>query len=201
MAEPFKNLIRREGVELAARHLQRAWPAFDARRFVALATKDLGALELKARAMRIADALEATLPPEFDQAAAVIEAALAPPAAGEGEAADPALGLAGWVLWSVGEFVALHALTQRFSMEFAIRPFIARHPALAFATLARWTKDPSAPVRRLVSEGSRPRLPWGLRLQALVVDPSPTLPLLRALQDDPSESVRRSVALVSPSVT
>jgi hypothetical protein len=49
-------------------------------------------------------------------------------------------------------------------------------------------------VRRLVSEGSRPRLPWGLRLQALVADPSPTLPLLAALQDDPSEYVRRSVA-------
>jgi hypothetical protein len=49
-------------------------------------------------------------------------------------------------------------------------------------------------VRRLVSEGSRPRLPWGLQLKALVADPSPTLPLLRALQDDPSEYVRRSVA-------
>jgi 3-methyladenine DNA glycosylase AlkC len=49
-------------------------------------------------------------------------------------------------------------------------------------------------VRRLVSEGSRPRLPWGLQLKSLIQDPSPTLPLLRALQDDPSEYVRRSVA-------
>jgi 3-methyladenine DNA glycosylase AlkC len=88
----------------------------------------------------------------------------------------------------------LHALTQRFSAEFAIRPFIAAHPALAFATLARWANDPSVHVRRLVSEGSRPRLPWGMRLKALVADPSPTLPLLRALQDDPSAYVRRSVA-------
>jgi 3-methyladenine DNA glycosylase AlkC len=107
----------------------------------------------------------------------------------------------------VGEFVArrglatpdralqvLHALTQRFTAEFAIRPFIVQHPALVFATLQRWTQDPSDHVRRLVSEGSRPRLPWGLQLKALVADPSPTLPLLRALQDDPSEYVRRSVA-------
>ena len=89
---------------------------------------------------------------------------------------------------------ALHALTQRFTAEFAIRPFIVHHPALVFATLQRWTTDPSPHVRRLVSEGSRPRLPWGLRLQALVHDPSPTLPLLAALQDDQSDYVRRSVA-------
>jgi len=88
----------------------------------------------------------------------------------------------------------LHALTQRFSAEFAIRPFIARHPTPTLDTLARWVDDPSAHVRRLVSEGSRPRLPWGLQLKALIQDPSPTLPLLRALQDDPSEYVRRSVA-------
>jgi len=89
---------------------------------------------------------------------------------------------------------ALQAMTQRLTAEFAIRPFIARHPALALATLQRWLADPSAHVRRLVSEGSRPRLPWGLRLQALVADPTPTLPLLRVLQDDPSAYVRRSVA-------
>ncbi len=57
-----------------------------------------------------------------------------------------------------------------------------------------WTQDPSAHVRRLVSEGSRPRLPWGLQLRSLIEDPSPTLPLLRALQDDSSAYVRRSVA-------
>ena len=88
----------------------------------------------------------------------------------------------------------LAELTQRFTAEFAIRPFISRHPQPTLDTLARWVHDPSAHVRRLVSEGSRPRLPWGLRLQALVQDPSPTLPLLRALQDDPSAYVRRSVA-------
>jgi 3-methyladenine DNA glycosylase AlkC len=120
---------------------------------------------------------------------------------------DVSDGLRGWILWPAGEYVArcglqqperalaaLHAVTQRFTAEFAIRPFIVAHPDLVFATLARWCRDDSAHVRRLVSEGSRPRLPWGLRLQALVRDPSPTLPLLAALQDDDSEMVRRSVA-------
>ncbi len=62
-----------------------------------------------------------------------------------------------------------------------------------YATLQRWTTDPSARAPAGV-EGSRPRLPWGLQLKSLIADPSPTLPLLRALQDDDSEYVRRSVA-------
>lgn len=209
MAEPFKHLLNAEGVAQAGAQLARVSPGFDADGFVVQACKGLDALALKARAMQIADALEATLPADFDAAAGLIEAALAP--APGAEATNAACsrqdGLAGWILWPVGEYVArrgqqhpqrslavLHALTQRFSAEFAIRPFIARHPALSFATLQRWASDPSAQVRRLVSEGSRPRLPWGLRLRSLVADPSPTLPLLRALQDDPSEDVRRSVA-------
>ena len=209
MTEPFKNFINPELVRSAAAQLVRVAPSFDSARFVSLATHQLHTLELKARAMRVADALEATLPAEFDAAATLLEAALAPP----GDESQPTAGsvadsgLAGWILWPVGEFVArcgigtperglqaLHAITQRFSAEFAIRPYIVAHPALVFRTLAQWVHDPSAHVRRLVSEGSRPRLPWGLQLRQLVADPTPTLPLLAALQDDTSEYVRRSVA-------
>ncbi|MBA4267593.1 MAG: DNA alkylation repair protein, partial [Comamonadaceae bacterium] len=194
MAEAFKNLINPGTVSLAGEHLQRVWPAFDRRAFLSKAGKGLEDLEFKARAMQVADALEATLPADFDAACAVLEASLAPPlgldatgepvnlATGRGDAAQ--LGITGWVLWSAGEFVArrglahvpraltcLHAITQRFTGEFAIRPFIQHAPQVTLATLNGWVKDSSAHVRRLVSEGSRPRLPWGLRLQALVRDP------------------------------
>ncbi len=215
--EPFKNLINRDTVVRTGQHLRRVWPRFDQKRFEAQAATGLEGLEFKARAMQLADALETTLPDDFNAACEVIEASLAPPLAidtqgeplklGEAQAGS---GIAGWALWAVGEFVArrgvrdaaaaqrglacLHAVTQRFTAEFAIRSIIQKHPALAFDTLSDWLDDPSAHVRRLVSEGSRPRLPWGLRLQALVLDPTPTLPLLRALQDDSSSYVRRSVA-------
>lgn len=207
--EPFKNLINAALIDSAAAHLQRAWPGFDRARFTARAGAGLDALEMKARAMQIASALEATLPEDFDTAAGVLQAALAPAPDHErlGEMHRSEEGLAGWILWAVGEYVArrgMHAperalallaeLTQRFSAEFAIRPFIVAHPELAFATLQRWTTHKSSHVRRLVSEGSRPRLPWGLQLKSLIADPGPTLPLLRALQDDESEYVRRSVA-------
>lgn len=209
MADALKHLIDPALVRRMARHLQRAWPSFDRRRFERLGLDGLQALAMKARAMQLADAREATLPADFDAAAEVIEAALAPPwpddQLGGG---DPGRdGLEGWALWAVGEFVArrglsrpkralatLHALTQRFSAEFAIRPFIEAQPQLTLATLQRWTADPSSHVRRLCSEGSRPRLPWGRHLGALIDDPSPTLPILQALLDDPSPYVRRSVA-------
>jgi 3-methyladenine DNA glycosylase AlkC len=209
LAEPFKNLLNAQGVRDMARHLHRACPGFDAARFEQQALAGLDALEMKARAMQLADALEATLPGPFDTAAGAIEASLAPVPQGEAldELRGHRQGLAGWPLWPLGEYVArrglhtpqraletLRQITQRFTAEWAIRPFIERHPELTLATLARWTADPSAHVRRLVSEGSRPRLPWGLQLKGLIRDPSPTLPLLRALQDDPSEYVRRSVA-------
>jgi 3-methyladenine DNA glycosylase AlkC len=209
MAEPFKNLIGAGLVHDMSRHLGRVAPSFDSRRFEAMALSGLDALEMKARAHQICDALEATLPERFDDAARVIEASLAPAPPAEDLPAphNSDAGLAGWAIWPLGEYVArrgmqaperalavLHALTQRFSAEFAIRPFIARHPQLSFETLQRWVDDPSPHVRRLVSEGSRPRLPWGMRLKGLVADPSPTLPLLERLQHDPSDYVRRSVA-------
>ncbi len=209
MAEPFKNLINAETVGAARKHLTRAWPSFDGKRFEKLAVTGLEALELKARVQHLSDALEATLPTPFAEAATVIEASLASMQAAVGdESPRPGDdGLAGWIVWSLGEFVVrrgqhepqralatLHALTQRSTAEFAIRPFIERHPDLSFATLAAWTRDPSPHVRRLASEGSRPRLPWGMQLKGLISDPSPTLPLLLALQDDASAYVRRSVA-------
>jgi 3-methyladenine DNA glycosylase AlkC len=209
MAEPFKNLLGPAAVAQAALHLRRVSPTFDAKRFSKLALGGLETLEMKARAMQMCSALEATLPDDFNTAADVLQAALAPAQAhvNLGEVFAAKDGLAGWVLWPVGEFVArrgldhparallaLHAITQRFTAEWAIRPFIVAHPQLSYETLARWASDPSPHVRRLVSEGSRPRLPWGLQLKALVADPLPTLPLLLALQDDPSEYVRRSVA-------
>lgn len=214
MAEPFKLLLNQNNITRMASSIKEAWTGFEEKPFLKLATKNLDALEFKARAMQIATALEATLPDDFTRAADILESALGPPvpidAAGEprniaGERGGE--GLSGWPVWAMGEFVArrghghtsraldcLHTLTQRFSAEFAIRPFIDREPRKVFSILKRWTRDPSAHVRRLVSEGSRPRLPWGMRLNALVADPSPTLPLLESLQDDASSYVRRSIA-------
>jgi 3-methyladenine DNA glycosylase AlkC len=216
MAEPFKNLLGPAVVDAMARHLQRAGAStgagFDAKRFRALSLAGLDALEMKARTHHLCAALERTLPADFGSAAAVMESALASMDDIDDATLDSPTGaredgLAGWAVWPLTEYVArhgldnppralqaLHAMTQRFTAEWAIRPFILAEPALSFDTLQHWSRDTSPHVRRLVSEGSRPRLPWGMVLKPLVQDPSPTLPLLRTLMDDKSPYVRRSVA-------
>lgn len=212
MAEPFKNLLSAQVVTDIGRHLQRASPDFNGKRFKSLAHAGLDALEMKARSLHICNALERTLPADFASAAEVMEAALATLDTPLDQTLDGPTGarddgLAGWAVWPLTEYVArhglantprallaLHAMTQRFTAEWAIRPFILREPELSFAALHAWAGDASPHVRRLVSEGSRPRLPWGMVLKPLVDDPSPTLPLLRLLMDDASPYVRRSVA-------
>ncbi|MBT9525820.1 MAG: DNA alkylation repair protein, partial [Rhizobacter sp.] len=175
MAEPFKNLLNAQVVADIGRHLRRASPAFNHKRFKALATAGLDALELKARTHHICQALEATLPADFGSAAEVMEAALATLDTPLDQTLDGPTGarddgLAGWAVWPLTEYVArhghadtpralqaLHAMTQRFTAEWAIRPFLLRSPELSFAALHQWASDASPHVRRLVSEGSRPR--------------------------------------------
>jgi len=212
MAEPFKNLLSPALVDTLATHLARAAKGsghrIDAKAFAAHGKKGLADLEMKARAEHLAGALEAFLPASFEEGVAILEGTLAPAFTTDelAFAAGPK-GVAGWIVWPLTIYVArrglaspkralaaLREMTMRFTAEWAIRPFVTEHPKLTFATLAKWTRDPSAHVRRLVSEGTRPRLPWGTRLDALVRDPTPTFPLLEALRDDESEYVRRSVA-------
>ena len=122
----------------------------------------------------------------------------------EGDPNDP---LRSFAAWPFIDYVAeygidhpetalplLRKLTGLFSAEFAIRPFIINHHKVSYRHLQAWIHDDDYHVRRLVSEGTRPRLPWGQRLPGFCKDPSPVLALLEQLKDDVSESVRRSVA-------
>ena len=95
--------------------------------------------------------------------------------------------------WDVS-LPALEQFTQQMSAEFAVRPFIVNDQARMMAQMFQWAHHASPAVRRLATEGCRPRLPWAMSLPALKADPSPILPILDALKADSSEDVRRSVA-------
>lgn len=90
--------------------------------------------------------------------------------------------------------LAQYELTRRFTAEYSVRSFIIEQQDRTLDYLYGWLKDPCPHVRRLCSEGSRPRLPWALRIHSLVRDPTPTLKILEKLKDDPVLYVRRSVA-------
>ena len=175
--------------------LQMAWPEFPLQAWSDAATSGLEQLELMARSAHLARALTLCLPLPFPEAAAVLGRALESPT------------FTGWMVLPCGQFVAqqgidhpdvalplLAGLTRRSSSEFPIRPFIERHPESTFRYLHQWTGHPDEHVRRLVSEGTRPRLPWAPVLRGLIDDPSPSIALLDRLFDDDSAYVRRSVA-------
>lgn len=202
MGTPFKEGLGPAAIERIARNIVRVEPGFDARAFARDAKRGLDALELKQRVAHVIAALARHLPAEIPRALEILCWAGA-----AWDTGDPNDKLRGFAAWPIIDFVgehgldhfdasleALRKLTPLFSAEFAIRPFLVRDPTRTLKTLRRWTKDPSEHVRRLVSEGTRPRLPWGIRLRAFQEDPHATLPLLELLRDDASLYVRRSVA-------
>lgn len=202
MAEPFKNLLNPDRVKQIAGDFARAWPDFPTKQFIRQSTTGLEALELKERARHIATALGAALPTDLTKAMRIAIAALGAPLTlteGSGNEVFRHMPLSTW-LHEVGPrdvetaLEANYELTKRFTAEFSIRSLIIHSQAKTLKALEAWTKDESPHVRRLVSEGTRPRLPWAERLPALQADPSLALPLLEALKDDDSEYVRRSVA-------
>ena len=190
------------GVRTLANRLQKVRPDFDAARFFSAVLPRLPALGLNERNFLIRDALHGQLPADFPRAAALLVQSLGPECPPEGEESYH-----GFYVMSLCAYVAeyglahpreslaaLYEMTKRFSAEFAIRPFLDRHTELTLATLRGWARDPHPQIRRLVSEGSRPRLPWGTRLHRFVRDPGPVLELLELLKEDDVLFVRRSVA-------
>lgn len=89
---------------------------------------------------------------------------------------------------------ALEFVTQFVSCEFAVRPFLLKYSEKMIGQMLSWSGHKNYKVRRLASEGSRPRLPWAMSVPALKRDPTLILPILENLKNDPSEWVRRSVA-------
>ncbi|MFD3757069.1 DNA alkylation repair protein [Streptomyces sp. NPDC058622] len=155
----------------------------------------LGGLAFSGRVTAVRDAVLADLPDDWPAFEAVLRTALEDP------------GFAGWMTFPVNEAVGvrglaafepglalLRDLTPRLTAESAVRPFLRADPARALAVVRGWTGDPDPHVRRLASEGTRPRLPWAPQLPAFIADPRPAVPVLNDLHRDESEYVRRSVA-------
>jgi 3-methyladenine DNA glycosylase AlkC len=202
MAEALKHFFDRKLITSLAESLASVFPGLDRRRFIVDATRGLADLELLARGAHIAAAMRRHLPEDYPTAARLLIASL-----GAELVAGDSHGMAPFRYLPHVCFVAAYGLsffepsmeaqlelTKRFSAEFSIRPFIERYPERTYERLSLWAAHPNVHVRRLVSEGTRPRLPWASRLPGYQRDPTPVLALLERLKDDPERYVQRSVA-------
>ncbi|MCP4960755.1 MAG: DNA alkylation repair protein [Actinomycetia bacterium] len=201
MAETLKEGFGPEMIDLIAAQIARVRSDFDTLSFQQFCADGFDDLELTPRARRIAAGMARFLPEDRSEAIAILTETLDEwPERGD----HP---MASFVHLPAVYFVADHGLdhfdasmelqrelTRLFTAEFSIRAYLEQHEERTLAVLAEWAHDPDEDIRRLVSEGTRPRLPWAPRLKRFQQDPSPVLDLLEQLRDDQSEYVRRSVA-------
>lgn len=198
--EPFKNLFNKTTVLRISKALVKAWPQFDHKSFVKNSERDLQPLELKERVNYLAIKLHGHLPADHEKAIALLVKSL------KHEKKNPD-GLDQFSVWPLTHYVSLYGLdhfdislnalkemTKVFTSEFAVRAFFIKDEARTLAYMKTCSTDQNDHVRRWASEGSRPLLPWGSKLQCFVDNPEATWSLLETLKNDPSEYVRKSVA-------
>ncbi len=205
----MKNVYNRPLIELTADLLVSKHPEFDAADFVQLAGDDLENRELKDRANQICLAFKHYLPTDYKTAVKLLISVLT--AVEDNQDLDlinsDKNGLAGWIVMPMTQYVgelgqhelefsmsALKEMTKRFSSEFGIRYLLIAHPEASLSIMQSWLTDPCHHVRRLISEGTRPLLPWAMQIPEFKQRPAPVIKLLEKLKDDESEYVRRSVA-------
>ncbi len=200
---PLKDILfNKAKVEKIAQEIVCVYPQFDSKKFTHDVLKKFSVLELKARITWIAECLRAYLPSEYLKAVKIILRAL--PVPNNPDLQDDDFG--DFIYASYGEFVArygckeeylgvsldaLYHITQRFSAEDAIRYFINAFPEQTLQKIHTWVKDEHYHVRRLCSEGTRPKLPWS---QKIILSAHNTIPIVTALFSDKTRFVTRSVA-------
>jgi len=191
-----------ELANLLADKIQPIAPRFDRSRFVSAVGSKITDLELKDRVAVMADSLYEGLGGNYAYATDTLVQILGP----ENELETGMFKEYYWVMpiakvvetYGLSDFErsmdAIEEITKRNTGEYTIRPYLVHEPERTLARMTRWSLDPNKHVRRLASEGVRPRLPWASKLDQFVEDPTPILPILNNLKDDPSKYVQKSVA-------
>ena len=199
----LKNIFSPILVSILAQNVKIVHPEFREKDFINRIEPNLDSLELKQRAQLISLALHEFLPQNYVDACRIIKASMS-----LSDSDRQKIGkYPEFYFMPFAEYIAaygleyfddstsaIYDLTKVFTSEFCIRPCIEKYPLEMNRMLHQWAMDESQHVRRLVSEGTRPRLPWASRLPAFQKDPKPVFELLEKLKSDPELYVRRSVA-------
>lgn len=193
MADLLKNLYSPSLIKNLANAINEVDPSFKKEAYIkAVLDHDWPNKELKARTQHVSEQLHAFLPYSYLQQLEILQ-----------KVAPKFTGFTGTIFPTFVELFgqddaenslkALKFLTTYSTSEFAIRPFLKTNPS-TIQEFYKWAEDPNHHVRRLASEGCRPLLPWAMKLHQYVEDPSPIIPILEKLRNDPEDYVYRSVA-------
>ncbi len=194
MAEPLKNLFSKELINSLAKLIKQHYKKFNTNTFIDDVFDDTwNEKELKQRMRHITICMHKHISLPYPKQVEILSAA--------------APQFKGFIAMFFPDFIevyglndlttsikALELFTQYSSSEFAVRPFIIKYPKQMVKQHLKWAQHKNHHVRRLASEGIRPRLPWAMALPEFKKDPTPILPILELLKNDESEYVRKSVA-------
>jgi len=201
MAELFKNIYNEKFISEFSSILSKTVQDFDSGAFTKfIFNRSWKQLALKERMRHISHALNAHITTEFEgQVAVLLHSIVEMQRIGRRETSIEFMFLPDFIeVYGIDHYdistKAFEKITQFTSCEFAVRPFILKYPTQMIAQMHRWSTHSNAAVRRLATEGCRPRLPWAMAIPFLKKDPTAILPILDLLKNDSSESVRRSVA-------
>ena len=200
----FKDVFNAELVARMGNRIKSVSSQFNEESFYKSIVPKLEPLSLSERSSLICESLQKHLPKGYEKAIGILLSTF-----DQVKKTSELTGFEGFYFMPIAKYVSVYGLeeedfdvsmnalieiTKRFTSEDAIRPFIRKYPKQTFENLYKWSTDENVHVRRLVSEGTRPRLPWSSVLREFIVDPSLVLDLLEELKEDPELYVRRSVA-------
>lgn len=187
---------------MLANKIQPIHSSFKKKYFIQEVKKGVDDLELKDRVELIGDLLHQLLTKDFKKNWDVLEQIL-----GDENEKEVGMFKNGYWIMPIAKLVekygledfelsmkAIEEITKRNTGEYTIRPFIEKYPQKTMKRMELWSKNENKHVRRLASEGCRPRLPWAPKLSMFIQNPHPILPILENLKNDPSKYVQKSVA-------
>ena len=207
---PLKLILGKEAIHQLGDNIYHVYDLFDKRSFIKDAMKGIEPLSITQRSGHLAESMRKHLPERYSEAIEIILRSLTPPLL---QTKNNGLSVLFYMphcsyvskygidpIYNKGidpfdiSMNAQYELTKRFSCEYSIRSYIIQNKDRTLKVLYKWMNDPDPHVRRLCSEGTRPRLPWSMKIPSFIRDPGPSIPILEQLKDDPDLYVRRSVA-------
>ncbi len=205
MEEKTPKLTEFFGANLAgllSDKIMEVYPAFNQRKFISEVKDHCGDLTLTQRVELIADKLQELLPLDYEKAINILTGIMGPE-----NPQETGMFTNYYWLMPIGKFIEKYGLesfdismnaieehTKRNTGEYAIRPFVRKYPEQVLQQMKIWAQSENFHLRRLASEGLRPKLPWASKLDIFIENPNPVFEILELLKEDPIKFVKKSVA-------